>query len=122
MAVLIPLSGDETHSAARVPLTIVAVVFMTAGAAAYVRAQSSGQRILALLGGMVAGSISIFLFVMPYWNGRYEPWMQNPQPLLDTFGLVMQAANLMIGFAVILFSPVLIAGIKQVSNRLNLFT
>lgn len=121
MAVVIPLSGDETHDPARVPLTIVAVVFMTIGAVAYVRAESSGQRILALFGGMMASSISLFLFVMPYWNGRYEPWMQNPQPALDTFGLVMQAANILIAFALILLSPVLIAGIKQVNTRRNLF-
>ncbi|MCB9449923.1 MAG: hypothetical protein H6672_00695 [Anaerolineaceae bacterium] len=120
LAVVIPLSGDETHSAARVPLTIVAVVFMTIGAVAYVRAESPGQRILALFGGMMAGSISIFLFVMPYWNGRYESWMQNPQPTLDTFSLVMQAANVLIGFALILFSPVLIAGIRRVVTRHDL--
>ncbi len=120
LAVVIPLSGDETHGTARVVHTIVAVVFMTIGAVAYVRAESSGQRILALFGGMMASSISLLLFVMPYWNGRYEPRMQNPQPALDTFGLVMQAANLLIGLALILFSPVLIAGIKQASTRRNL--
>lgn len=120
-AVVIPLTTDETYGPARVLYTAVAVVFMTVGAVAYVRAESSGQRILALLGGMAASSISLFLFLMPYWNGRYESWMQNPPPALDTFGLVMQAVNLLIGFAVILFSPILIAGIKRVGTRLTLF-
>ena len=57
---------------------------------------------------------------MPYWNGRYEPWMQNPQPALDTFALVIRAANLLIEYALILFSPVLIVGVRWIMIRHDL--
>ena len=85
---------DEVHDPYRGWFEIVISFLLAAGAVAYMRSETAGQRILSLLAGLTVSWIVATAGLAAYWNGPRVPghapfhWFDTAGPLGLTWAAV----------------------------------
>jgi len=76
------LAFDEVH--AEEAYVVALNLLLGLGALCYMRSIYTWQRILSLLAGLLVTWAAATVYLAIYWNGRQEPWMDNPGNWVDT--------------------------------------
>jgi len=85
---------DEVHDPYRGAFEIVISFLLAAGAVAYTRSETTGQRILSLLAGLTVSWIVSTVSLAAYWNGPRVPghvpfyWLDTVGPMVLTWAAV----------------------------------
>lgn len=85
---------DEVHDPYRSSFEIVIAFLLAAGAVAYVRSETTGQRILSLLAGLTVSWIVSTAGLAAYWNGPRVPghapfhWFDSVVPMVLAWAVV----------------------------------
>ena len=111
LPLLFTFAYDEVHNEGLIRILLILV--LSAGAAFYMRTESTWHRFASLVGGFTIGWLALMTHLAFYWNGRQLFWMTEPGSWVETLNWTSQMGAFLM---LILVAPVLVAFLHWLAN------